>query len=312
MINNTIEIKITYFCNFRCAFCVVGDRRKNRKNLSNKKILEYLDKIMADNYIDTIHISGGEPTIYKGLIDLLKEIQKRKIKNIILHTNAVMLANDLYAKNVLSIITNIFVSLHTLNEETHESISGIKNQLQLQLRGIKNCVSAGVTTLVNTVITKENLHELIDISNYLIKINVNGWMVTFPFIAGWLRGKEEKIIPNSLNELKSYLYPVIENCINKNFHIISNGIPLCYFDKYLPNLINSYKAINEMGFDWSNRKLIDSESVNNNDEYMIEDVSNIYKPKRCKRCLLNYDCSGFCKTLIDGEKWPNFKIIYKI
>ncbi|MCB2289469.1 radical SAM protein [Clostridium sp. CS001] len=306
---NVVEFKITYSCNFKCMFCIVGDRRNDRRRLVPIEMIEYLDEIMLENQINTIHISGGEPTLYKELFELLKEIKKRPIKNIILHTNAVMLADIEYAKDILSIVTHVFISLHTLNEYTHKSISGVDNMLKLQLKGIENCVSLGSFTLINTVITKDNLNELIDISCYLSNICVSGWMITFPFLAGWVENNKDKIIVNSLSELKVQLYPAIEKSINNKMNVVTNGLPLCYLDNHISNLIDSYRSIIKMGFDWDNRKLIDSVSVKGKEENMLEDFSNIYKSKKCKRCILNYDCPGFSKELIDTGNWPQLQIV---
>lgn len=75
MNHNRIEFKLTYGCNF----CIVGDKRGNIKSLPMKELLCSLDKFISENFVETIHLSGGEPTLYKELEALLYQIRSRKI-----------------------------------------------------------------------------------------------------------------------------------------------------------------------------------------------------------------------------------------
>jgi len=77
--HNRIEFKLTYGCNFKCNFCIVGDKRGNIKSLPMKELLCSLDKFISENFVETIHLSSGEPTLYKELEALLYQIRSRKI-----------------------------------------------------------------------------------------------------------------------------------------------------------------------------------------------------------------------------------------
>lgn len=64
-------------CNFRCPYChnpeLVFDEIK--EDISPEEILAFLDK--KKKWIDGVCITGGEPTLHKGLIEFAGEIKKK-------------------------------------------------------------------------------------------------------------------------------------------------------------------------------------------------------------------------------------------
>jgi len=65
-------------CNFRCPFChnpslVLPEKLLSSESIPEKEILKKLE--LRKKLISAVVISGGEPTLYKGLISFLKEIK---------------------------------------------------------------------------------------------------------------------------------------------------------------------------------------------------------------------------------------------
>ena len=74
-------IVYTIGCNFRCKYCYNPDIiTENNFNISGRKIIEekeILDFIKANgNMVDGVVITGGEPTIYKDLLNFCKKLKK--------------------------------------------------------------------------------------------------------------------------------------------------------------------------------------------------------------------------------------------
>lgn len=66
-------------CNFRCPFCyaselVLPEKIKKLPKISQKKLFEFLKE--KKKLIDGVVICGGEPTMNRGLIPLIKKIKK--------------------------------------------------------------------------------------------------------------------------------------------------------------------------------------------------------------------------------------------
>jgi pyruvate formate lyase activating enzyme len=75
-------------CNLKCGYCYNGDLVNNADALesySSEDILSILKK--RQNLIDAVTISGGEPTIYKGLLPFLKELKTLPGFSVKLDTN---------------------------------------------------------------------------------------------------------------------------------------------------------------------------------------------------------------------------------
>ena len=62
----SILIKINYHCNNNCIFC-------HEKKENSEITLEEFDKIIKNNNIKKVYLSGGEPTLNKNLFQILEK-----------------------------------------------------------------------------------------------------------------------------------------------------------------------------------------------------------------------------------------------
>jgi len=62
-------------CNFRCPYCHNGDLVLDMlPKLDERRVID--DLKVRKKYIDGVVITGGEPTLYNDLVDLIKEIKE--------------------------------------------------------------------------------------------------------------------------------------------------------------------------------------------------------------------------------------------
>ena len=160
MLVNAVEKKIDYLrisvtdrCNLRCTYCMPAEGIENVDSdelLSFEEILRLVN-IFADLGIKKIRITGGEPLVRNGIIDLIKSIAGTKgIEEIALTTNSVLLPN--YADRLKEAgVDRLNISLDTLKENKFHSITrsaffrhamdGIDKAIQTGFRMLKlNCV----------------------------------------------------------------------------------------------------------------------------------------------------------------------------
>ncbi len=128
--NIPLRISITDHCNLNCFFCSNEGMDLNLKNTleSNFDNLIYLLKILKKKGLEKISITGGDPTCYTRLKDLLVEINKLDFKKTFFHTNGISLDRDLIIGELKS-FDKIAISIHSTNfNEWRKMTGGDKEQ----------------------------------------------------------------------------------------------------------------------------------------------------------------------------------------
>jgi cyclic pyranopterin phosphate synthase len=150
-----LRLSVTDRCNLRCTYCMPsgGIKLIDRKEiLSFEEILKAAG-ILSEMGIRKIRITGGEPLIRDGIIDLMKQIKKiEKITDISITTNGILL--NKYLDELYRIpVQGINISLDTLDRQKYKEITrgGEINQV---LNAISNSINIGIKSVkINVVIT---------------------------------------------------------------------------------------------------------------------------------------------------------------
>ena len=153
---NYLRISITDLCNLRCVYCMPEEgvpKRRHATNLSFEEI-EALVRAGADMGIDKIRLTGGEPLVRAGVLDLVKKLGAIPgIRDFAMTTNGILLpemAADLKAAG----LRRVNISLDTFDPEKYARITRC-GRLEDALAGIDAAVAAGLTPLkINTVLIK--------------------------------------------------------------------------------------------------------------------------------------------------------------
>ncbi|MFH1783415.1 MAG: GTP 3',8-cyclase MoaA [bacterium] len=164
-----LRISVTDRCNLRCIYCIPREgiiTKPREEILTFGEILRLAD-IFASLGIKKIRLTGGEPLVRKGVLDLIRSLIKiDTIEDVSLTTNGTLL--PLYAKELRAAgINRINISLDTLDEDKFKKITGM-NSLKEVLEGIDKAKEAGFYPLkLNMVIMKGiNEDEIINFVNF--------------------------------------------------------------------------------------------------------------------------------------------------
>lgn len=123
--NFPVRIALTDHCNLRCFFCSNEGMDLKCKNLRqiNPDYLKYFLEVVKDIGISGVSLTGGEPSLYPHLEDLLDHIKKLKFSQTFFHTNGTSLTPFLI-DNYLSSFSKVAVSIHTVNLGTWQRLTG--------------------------------------------------------------------------------------------------------------------------------------------------------------------------------------------
>ncbi len=87
---------LTDHCNLRCPTCFAESAPALSTVAPLDQVLESIDVRLAreNGRIDVLMLSGGEPTLYPHLSELLDEVTSRPIVRVLVNTNGLRIAND--------------------------------------------------------------------------------------------------------------------------------------------------------------------------------------------------------------------------
>lgn len=167
---NYLRLSITDLCNYRCIYCMESDgviKRNHSEILSIEELIS-IGKVAVDCGINKIRITGGEPLVRKGVLELcegLKVINGLDELTITTNgTNLSQMADDLKTAGV----DRLNISLDTLNADKFKKITRI-GSLDEVLKGIEKAERAGFTnTKINVVlmagINDDEINDFVNIT----------------------------------------------------------------------------------------------------------------------------------------------------
>src|SRR5438128_667477 len=88
--------EITEQCNLRCPTCFADSSPQRSGVVPLDQVLENVDRRLAREHgrLDVLMISGGEPTVYPRLLELLERVLERDIIRILINTNGIQIARS--------------------------------------------------------------------------------------------------------------------------------------------------------------------------------------------------------------------------
>jgi len=158
-----LRVSVTDRCDLRCVYCMAEDMTfLPKKELLTLEELERLCGAFIDLGVDKIRLTGGEPLVRRGVMQLFQGLGRRigggGLKELTVTTNGTQLtkmAGDLHAAGV----RRINVSMDTLDPETFAAITRW-GKLEQTLDGIFAAKAAGLAVKINAVALKGvNEHE---------------------------------------------------------------------------------------------------------------------------------------------------------
>lgn len=122
---NYLRISVTDLCNLRCVYCMPpeGIVQKHHKDiLSFEEIVEIV-KIGVQKGIHKVRLTGGEPLVRKGIVDLVRMISNISgIDDLSMTTNGIFL--DKYAQELKDAgLSRINISLDTISAQKYKEIT---------------------------------------------------------------------------------------------------------------------------------------------------------------------------------------------
>lgn len=226
MSERRLDLKVGFACNNRCLFCAQGDKRSTCGALPPERLAEELVK--GRRTAGALVLTGGEPTVHKQLLTLVRLAAKLGYDPIQLQTNGRMLA---YGKVLRALVdagvSEVSPSLHGPDAATHEALTRAQGSFEQSLTGIRNVVAMGIPIVTNSVVTRSNLASLPALVALLGDAGVKNAQLAFVHPVGTAYERFDEVVPE-LSELEEPLRAAREVARERGMRLVTEAVPLCF------------------------------------------------------------------------------------
>ncbi len=152
-----LRISVTDKCNLRCTYCMPeeGVPLKTHNDIMSFEDIVKTAEAAAKTGITKIRLTGGEPTVRRGIIDLVKMLRQIDgIKHLAMTTNGVLL-DSLALPLREAGLDSVNISLDTLDPDRYRRITRI-GDISHVLKGIEAARKAGFERIkINMVVMND-------------------------------------------------------------------------------------------------------------------------------------------------------------
>ena len=172
-VHTDLRVSLTDKCNLRCTYCMPAeglDWMPAAEMLSDDELVRVIGVAVRDLGITEVRLTGGEPLLRRGLVDLVRRLADlRPRPKLSMTTNGIGLAKVVEALAVAG-LDRVNVSLDTLDRETFVTLSR-RDRLDDVLAGLDGARDFGLVPVkVNTVLMRGvNDHEALDLLHYCLE-----------------------------------------------------------------------------------------------------------------------------------------------
>lgn len=150
-----LRVSVTDRCNYRCSYCMPESLANElqfqpRSALLTFEELERIVGVFAGFGVRKVRLTGGEPTVRHGIVELVRRIAALDgIDQVVMTTNGHVLA-DLAAPLATAGLTGVNVSIDTLDPERFHRVTG-RGDLSRVLAGVDAARAVGMRVKTNAV-----------------------------------------------------------------------------------------------------------------------------------------------------------------
>lgn len=165
-----MDLALTYRCNNNCAHCY-NARSRHFPQISIDAWKQIIDKLWALR-IPHIVFTGGEPSLYKGLPELVAYAEKTGLITG-LNTNGRKLADQGYLDQLVTAgLDHIQITFESHSPDIHDLMVGAPGAWQETVAGLKNALKTKLYLMTNTTLLTHNVDCLENTLAFLGELGV--------------------------------------------------------------------------------------------------------------------------------------------
>jgi len=200
----TCWFSVTEECDLQCKYCFADSGKPLKDELTTEEIYHLLDNI-AEAGTQGISLGGGEPTLRKDLVDIVRYASRYKYMFVALNTHGQSLDKKYIHTLSRAGIRQIKVSIDGL-QESHDWNRG-QGTFDKCIQALKNCVDVGIPSVIwIATVSQANFEEVPEMIKQAMDLGTDIAMVEFLTLG---RGKGQKdliLTREQTKEMQRYLF----------------------------------------------------------------------------------------------------------
>lgn len=181
-----LRLSLTDRCNFRCSYCAPQGPDRCEDALGRAELAR-LVAVFARLGVRRVRLTGGEPTLRRDLIDVVRDVRATPgVEEVALTTNGHLLSTLATPLREAG-VSRLNVSLDTLDPERLHRISGRAATLERIVAGIEAALAAGFASVKLNVVVVGGVNdgELGDLARFAWRFGATARFIELmPFGAG--------------------------------------------------------------------------------------------------------------------------------
>lgn len=282
-----VAIITGYRCNNNCRFCYDANKR-DYPSLTTDQTKQRLTEA-RNRGCDYIDFLGGEFTIRKDALELIRFAKELGYKVIALTTNGRVLSySDIAEKFIEAGLTDIIYSIHGHTPELHDFQTRVSGSFKQLVKGIKNTQELGIPFFANITLTKLNYKHLPQIAQFLVDLGCVNAEFIYVDPTGAAYNDFNDIVP-TVKEIASYIRQCLDiGMKNRIPHWHVRYYPMCYlfgYEDYISEAHDPFENVEHFGPEFENYDV----------ESSRRSIARV-KSLRCVSCKYVNRCEGIWKV----------------
>jgi len=288
------DLKVGFCCNNHCRHCVQGNKRERFGNKSLETIKKELK--MASRGCGEVVLTGGEPTIHRDFLEIVRFAKKLGFILIQLQTNGRMLYYKKLCQEAIEAGVNSFViALEGHCSRLHDYITTSEGSFNQAVTAILNLKSLKQYVAINSVISKLNYRHLPQMAEFFVSLGVDQYQFAFVHPSGNALENFYSIVPR-MCLIQPYVKQGLDIGIKARKLVMTEAIPYCFMEGYEDYI--GEKFIPET-------KIYDYKRVTDNFT-QVRQKEGKSKGSLCRKCRYYRICEGPWREYPENFGWSEF------
>lgn len=155
----SLTIELLTYCNENCVHCYIPQH--NLKGIETKKIKEIISEFRAMGGLN-LTLTGGEIFLRDDLFEIIQYARSLNLR-VFLLTNATLISKDIAIKLKELSVTEISVSVYSLDEKIHDQITRYRGSLKRTLQALEYAKEVRLPVTVKTPLMELNKYSYRDL-----------------------------------------------------------------------------------------------------------------------------------------------------